>query len=218
MKTRAILLIVEFVLFSVCVAAQATLYEAVVLHPGGSDYSTARSISAEQQVGFMMTGTAMDPKMHTLLWSDTPGSVVDLNPTGFNYSYGFGVSDSRQVGYGAGTATADQNHALLWSGSAHSVVDLHQYLPGEYARSRAFGIDSAGNVVGEAETADDQTHAVLWRIPEPTSLALLLVGGLAMLKHRRYTKTRLLTVAGLTAGLSGCAGQPITGRFSDWIP
>jgi hypothetical protein len=93
------------------------------------------------------------------LWTGSAGSVIDLNPSGFFTSQAFGVSeDGQQVGIG------NFSHALLWTGSADSLVDLNAFLPAGFTEARALGIDSAGNIVGDAfHPASGETRAILWQ-------------------------------------------------------
>jgi hypothetical protein len=143
----------------------------VDLNPTGFTWSVATGVSDGHQVGYgggWLWG-------HALLWSGTADSYVDLNPpSGFVESVAYSVSGGQQVGYGVGTATGNCEHALVWSGTPESYVDLHDFLPPGYIYSYAYGIDSAGNVVGAAAQAFTGVHhAVLWvksEPPEPPAL------------------------------------------------
>ena len=59
---------------------------------------------------------------HAALWSGTPASLVDLNPTGCPYSLVNGVSATQQVGW---AQISNVSRASLWSGTAASRVDLN---------------------------------------------------------------------------------------------
>jgi hypothetical protein len=136
------------------------------LQPTGFSGSYASAVDGGQQVGYG-GGSATANYVHALLWSSTPDSYVDLNPSGFTMSRAYGVSGGQQVGEGLGSATGNYSHALLWSGTADSYVDLHGFLPEEYISSTASDIDSAGNIVGYATTADGASHGVLWEPEHP---------------------------------------------------
>jgi hypothetical protein len=85
---------------------------------------------------------------------------VDLNPSGYTSSYGYGVSGGQQVGDAAGPANGNNVHAILWSGTADSAVDLN---PSGFTQSEALGI-SGGRQVGFGfgpATANNE-HALLW--------------------------------------------------------
>ena len=117
--------------------------------------------------------------------------VTYLHPAGQDSSVAYSVSGGQQVGYGS--ATGDYEHALLWAGTAGSVVDLHAYLPSQWMSSRAYGIDSSGNIVGYAWDENYTVrHAVLWvpqgtsqAIPEPATLSLFGIALAALLRRRR---------------------------------
>jgi hypothetical protein len=150
----------------------------VDLHPAGFADSAANAVSGTSQVGW-------GDGQHALLWHGTAESVVDLHPAGFDISEARGVSEAGQVGYGLIGGIGGMSHALLWNGTAASVVDLHSYvveqLGPDFNYSAAYGIADNGTIVGHANG-----FAVLWTpIPEPSSLALLMLAVPALLRRRR---------------------------------
>jgi hypothetical protein len=149
----------------------------VDLNPSGFTESQAFGISGTQQVGYGY-GSATGGVTHALLWNGSADSYVDLNPRGFITTYAWGTNGTQQVGEGDG-------HALLWNGSASSFIDLHQFLPVGFTGSCAEAIDSSGNIVGYA-SGPSGFPAILWQpIPEPATLLLLGLGGLAIVRKRR---------------------------------
>jgi hypothetical protein len=183
-----------------------TAESAVDLHPSAfnltSDVSEALGVGGSQQVG--RVGGPSTGANHAFLWHGTPQSAVDLHPTSLSdisHSWAVATNGINQVGHAffnyAGTAT----HALVWSGTADSVIDLNSFLPESITGSfplgdthpnwallsaRAFSIDSAGIIYGIAHDRNATPHAVMWvRVPEPTSLMAMLVGGLFMALYRR---------------------------------
>jgi hypothetical protein len=98
--------------------------------------------------------------LHALLWRGTASSVVDLGPTGFNYSFARGIYGNQQVGDGDGPVTGNDTHALVWTGSADSFVDLN---PTGASASTAYatnGSEQAGNF--QDFTIDRYQHACVW--------------------------------------------------------
>jgi hypothetical protein len=83
--------------------------------------------------------------------------AIDLHPSGFAASFGSGVGDGQQAGYGAGPMTGNEKHALLWSGTADSVVDLH---PNGFTSSQASGA-SGGQQAGYG-VVGGASRALLW--------------------------------------------------------
>ncbi len=84
-------------------------------------------------------------------------TVVDLHPSGFEWSQAVAIEGDTQVGTG-GSADG-QPHALLWYGSAASVVDLH---PAGAGYSEGVGIAGAYQV-GHALGGEPEERALLWR-------------------------------------------------------
>ncbi len=145
----------------------------VDLHPlTGYSVSYALGICGLQQVGYGTSSTGD----HALLWSGSAASYIDLNPDGFKASGVYATNGKQQVGEGTVTATGI-HHALLWNSSAGNFIDLHSFLSRNYTSSYAESIDSLGNVVGYAYDSNAGTyHAMLWQVPEPTTICLLGLG------------------------------------------
>lgn len=95
---------------------------------------------------------------HALLWWSTAESIMDLTPTGFDFSIARGVSGGQQVGEGYGSATGGIFHALLWFSTPDSLVDLH---PVGFLSSNAYGV-SGGQQVGWGFHPSGGKHALLW--------------------------------------------------------
>jgi hypothetical protein len=97
------------------------------------------------------------------MWQGSAESVVDLHPTGYDWSAAWGTDGSVQVGQGGpGPGYPFQPHALMWTGTAASVVDLH---PAGFDISTATDVD-AGRQVGIASHYPDmgqhRDEAHLW--------------------------------------------------------
>src|SRR5262249_35863080 len=85
--------------------------------------------------------------------------TIDLNPSGFRASIGYGVSGGQQVGSGIRPGSIG-SHAVLWTGSAASAVDLS---PSEIVLWEALGV-SGGQQVGwgYGPGTGFLAHALLW--------------------------------------------------------
>lgn len=93
---------------------------------------------------------------NAVLWTGTPGPLVNLQPAGATNSWVNGVHGSRQAGY---VFMGGTGHASLWSGSAASWIDL---TPAGATDSIASAI--SGDVqVGNASFAGGLPRASLWR-------------------------------------------------------
>jgi uncharacterized membrane protein len=159
------------------------------LNPVGFDFSSAASTNGKNQAGYG-SGPATSGSNHAILWNTSATDYVDLNPAGFAYSKAFGNNSTAQVGYGRLSDTG-QYHALLWNGSSSDYIDLQQFvtaIPYEgYMQSAALGIDDYGNIVGWASTSSrNEYYAIVWQpVPEPATMTLLFLGGLAILRRRK---------------------------------
>lgn len=124
--------------------------------------------------GFVRLANGQRGRAHAMLWYGSATNYVDLNPPGFAWSYGRGVSGNTQVGYGEKTENG-RGRALAWLGTADSVIDLHQFLPAAspaFQYSVALAIDEFGNIAGYAGRLVNpgpfevnQDLAIVW-IPE----------------------------------------------------
>jgi hypothetical protein len=131
-----------------------------------------------------------------LIWSGTAGSVVDLNPSGFDGTVARGIASGKEVGWGVNTDTGHTD-ALVWSGSAGSAIDLNAFLPFDSSSVHARGIDAAGDIIGDAILSDGTMHIVMWTpVPEPNSSLLLIGAGVAALAVRWKKKLGLVAEDG----------------------
>jgi hypothetical protein len=166
---------------------------AVNLTPSLFDGQTPGSATAWATNGVQQAGQIGS---HAVIWSGTASSVVDINPTslaGIANSIALAMNQTEEVGYGSNgpLVTLANDRALLWSGTAASAINLQTLLPatGSWSYSRAYSIDSSGNVYGTAYgtyNGSTTTFAVEWSpVPEPTSASLLGIGGVSLLLRRR---------------------------------
>jgi hypothetical protein len=136
--------------------ANAVAYLAALLDPATIyTETTASRISGNSIIGTGEYGRALDT--HALLWPAGPGTPIDLNPAGYDDSYGYSVFGNQQVGMAHRNG---KQHAMLWGGSAASAVDLH---PNGFVESSAYTI-AADRQAGWASlnVAGLPFHAIIW--------------------------------------------------------
>ena len=110
--------------------------------------------------------------------------MEDLGTLGGTYSRALDVNVSGQiVGY---SATADEvKHAVLFTGG--EIIDLNTFLPPELSGvilSEATKINDQGHILAKGMLPDGDTHTFLL-VPEPGSLSLLALVGLALTRRKR---------------------------------
>lgn len=151
----------------------------VDLNPNGFSISIVSGIAGSQQVG-----NGVCPQgQHALLWHGAPNDYIDLNPSGYVSSVALATNGVQQVGWAIAPGPSYQ-HAIVWTGSATDYVDLNQFLPAGYYSAQATGIDSDGNIVGSA-IYGGYSRAILWQVPEPTSLQFICLAMLSLLRRSR---------------------------------
>lgn len=131
-------------------------YTAAALHPAGYVDSQGKGIGTPYQVG--NAEDALTGLTHALLWTGTPGSVVDLNPPGFTASYAEAVWGLTQIGRARDGATGNW-HAFIWGGSAGSGLDLN---PVGYYSSEAYAADGVYQYGFGAAIGIDYNRALRW--------------------------------------------------------
>jgi hypothetical protein len=144
---------------------------------GDGPFAAAYGVRNGQQVG-----TAGGTNDHAALWRGAPFTYVSLHPAGYLESIALDTDGTHQVGYGQ--TTESQHYALLWNGTADSVFNLHSVLPSTFIWSRAYTI-SDNEVYGLAYDANDNPHAIVWTIPEPTSLTIIALGAGLLARRTR---------------------------------
>lgn len=158
--------------------------------PGGGFDSEARDISSD---GDVIVGQGLSENGYEACrWAE--GQVCGLGDlNGGDYSsIAYGVSGDGNVIVGSGGGNSGQE-AFMWDATngMRSLVDV---LASEYGLdlsewqklTAAYAISADGRtIVGDGVNLDGDTEAWVARIPEPTTLLLLIPGGYTVLRRRR---------------------------------
>jgi hypothetical protein len=135
--------------------------------------------SSGELVGYYLTGngaySAFTDVNGTFTTLSDPNAVVSQGGT-----FIFGVAGNELVGGYFGQSS--ESHGFTYNGSTWTQLDYPGYFTGTYAT----GVDAQGDVVGDYEGGPNESQeAFLYTVPEPSSLALAAVGGVAVLVGRR---------------------------------
>jgi hypothetical protein len=137
------------------------------------------------------------------MWRGSADSVVDLHPSGFDFSQALAVSDAFQVGRGASGYNPENGefryHALVWSGTADSALDLN---PSGFDYSEAIGVAGSYQVgEGSGSATGNQMHALLWNGTSASEIDLNPPG---------FIESGAFSISGTTQ--VGYASGPMTGN------
>jgi probable HAF family extracellular repeat protein len=108
----------------------------------------------------------------------------DLGTLGGTDSMAYAINQSGTI-VGSSTFDATGNtHAFIFENG--QMTDLNLALPPGtgWTLTAAYGIDDRGDIVGQG-TYNGQSQAFLLIAPEPASLSLLSLGGIALMVRRR---------------------------------
>ena len=138
---------------------------------GGMNYSAAWGINASGQV-VGEANTTGDAATHAFFYD---GALHDLGTLGGKDSAGFGVNASGQV-IGFSTTPDDAEHAFLYT-IDDGMVDLNALIDSSlgWELNVARGINDAGQITGSGIINGSFHGYLLTPVPEPASLALLVV-------------------------------------------
>ncbi|MCK4849790.1 MAG: DUF3466 family protein [Phycisphaerae bacterium] len=121
---------------------------------------------------------------HAFIW-DTTNGMVDLGvlPDG-NSSYALDINNAGEV-VGNSKTTGLKTHAVLWD-TQGNMIDLNTLVDPlfGYTLKSAVAINNSGHILASASDYGG-SGVYLLLVPEPATLGLVLVGGLALLRRRR---------------------------------
>ncbi len=137
----------------------------------GGEYGKAVPL-AINNIGQIVGRTSVGPywsPYHAYLWDPVEG-ILDLGTLGEDqWSVATGINDLGQV-VGHSYSSADSVRAFIWD-EENGMQELNLSLGGNRTLPQA--INDSGQIVGYSE------------VPEPATMTLLVIGGLAMLRRRR---------------------------------
>ena len=160
--------------------------------PGGTFQSEAWAVSAD---GSILVGSGQsDSGQEAFLWVDGLMSGLGDLPGGGFLSAARDVSADGSVVVGSGESDVGAE-AFIWTAES-GMLNLRDLLVNTYGLDltdwtlrEATSISEDGmTIVGYGTNPDGQTEAWIARIPEPSTLAVLSIGGLWSLRKRRYRR------------------------------
>lgn len=160
----------------------------------GIGQATSMAVSSS---GDVVAGYTSGPQDEAFVWTLSGGKVAlgDL-PGGAFDSHANAVSSDGRVVVGHGTTAAGQR-AMVWT-SANGMFDLRDFLSARGATGiTGWTLVDATGVSGDGLTIvgngiDPTGHAQAWMatIPEPSTWAMALIGGIFLLAARRRARPR----------------------------
>ena len=155
--------------------------------------SNATAVSADGSV--IVGDSRVSPsEYHAFRWTAGTG-MLDLGdlPGGVYSTYAQAVSSDGSVIVGKTENLTTHNYGTFIWDAAHGMRDLGEVLTGDYGLdltgwtlSDATGISADGMViVGYGRNPTGQSEAWMVVIPEPGTLSLLALGGLALIRRRK---------------------------------
>jgi probable HAF family extracellular repeat protein len=127
---------------------------------GGTD-SEAQCINNRGQVIGMSTLVAGDQAKHAFLWQN--GRIKDLGTLGGPRSEAWWINDSGEIAGSADLPTPGLHDAVIWK---HGRIHDLGTIPGDPC-SRAYGLNTRGQVVGTSTDCINTLHAFVWQDGAP---------------------------------------------------
>ena len=154
---------------------------AVDLHPSvGYIYSVATSTDDTDQCGYAYSNLG---GIHAVKWSGSSSSMIDLQPSGYNFSYCTGEDNGEQGGFAEQQSYAvTASNAMLWHGTSLA-TDMHPAMGTLYSRIR--GVKSGEQVgyvsslaypFGDYSGYHTTSKAVVWHETASSAASLHQVG------------------------------------------
>ena len=158
--------------------------------PGGSFFSSAKAVSSDGLVVVGISKSALGEEAFRWTQADGMIGLGDL-PGGTVYGTASDTSADGSVVVGRGR-TDKGDEAFIWD-QTNSMRNLREVLINDYSLdltgwklSAAIATSADGlNIVGYGNNPDGYQEAWIAEIPEPATLSLLALGGVAMLRRRR---------------------------------
>jgi len=162
----------------------------------GGTYSYGRRNNDTGQVTGISYTTG-DAEIHAFLWTpEAPngnsGTMYDLGTLDGGLSYGYGINESGDV-VGAAYTADNALHAFLYT-ECNGMVDLNTLVTAQsgWELANAVAINDAGQITGWGWIEGQQHAFRLTPVPEPTTIAMLALGGVAVAACRRRRSTMML--------------------------